>query len=58
MGKAKKEMEEKEDRLEKRDEYLIEYEGYSRCVEHGGLFKSSDKSIICDECWNAKMSKD
>lgn len=58
MGKAKREMEQKEDNLKKRDEYLMEYRGYSRCVEHGELFWSPDKSIICDECWVAKMEEE
>lgn len=58
MGRAKDEMLEKEARQARREQYLIDHQGYSKCVECGEMFIAKEGSLICNDCWKVQMEKD
>jgi hypothetical protein len=58
MGGAKRDMEEKEAALARRDQYLIDVKGYQRCVECQELFIPKHEEIVCEECFAEKMRED
>lgn len=58
MGRAKRDMEEREAAQGRRDQYLIDRKGYQRCVECQELFHSKHEEIICDECFDEKVREE
>jgi len=38
-----------------RKEQYLENNGFTKCVEHGGMFRSKYGEIICEDCWKQKL---
>ncbi|WP_156142441.1 hypothetical protein [Rossellomorea aquimaris] len=58
MGRAKRDMEEREAAQARKINYLKEIKGYTECVECTKLFISPHGSLICDECFGEKLRKE
>lgn len=58
MGRAKRDIEEREAAQARKEQFLIDVKGYHRCVECLEMFIPKHEEIICEGCFGEKMRKE